>query len=370
MTPDASFLVICSRSLSLHIFALSELDDKVETKLLRTLKPHTTPVVTLAIDSTGSLLATGGADGVVKVWDIRGGYTTHTFHGHSGIVSALTFFQVDSSSEQPKTKSKKRKSISQDDESDNATAGYRLASGGEDGKVKIWDLHKRKPTATLDAHVSVVRSLDYCSKRSLLLSASRDRTAIIWDAKIWQQLATIPVLEAVERATFICDGRFFLTGGETARLRVWDASTGQEATPEQDSGTEMEAILDIIHHEDLPFVLVIRADQTLLLHSLEELENVKTLKASEISPLPVLRRISGTHDEVIDLAYIGLQRQHLALATNLEELRIVSLETTPSTDPSSTTPYFGADVALLKGHEDIIITIATDWSESCPSEDY
>jgi U3 small nucleolar RNA-associated protein 13 len=46
----------------------------------------------------------------------------------------------------------------------------------------------------------------------------------------------------------------------------------------------------------------------------------------------------------------------LALATNSEELRIVSI-----TEGSSST-YFGADVAQLKGHEDIIICLAIDWS--------
>ena len=69
-------------------------DDAVELELLRTLRPHTSPVVTLAVDRTGTLVATGGADGVVKIWDIRAGYTTHTFHSHGGVVSALHFFEV------------------------------------------------------------------------------------------------------------------------------------------------------------------------------------------------------------------------------------------------------------------------------------
>src|SRR5947199_7697602 len=63
-------------------------------ELLRTLKPHQSPVVTVAVDQTSTLLATGASDGVVKVWDIRGGYMTHTFRGHSGIISSLHFFEV------------------------------------------------------------------------------------------------------------------------------------------------------------------------------------------------------------------------------------------------------------------------------------
>lgn len=84
--------------------------DQFQLQLLRSLRPHASPVVTLAVDKTGTLLATGGADGLVKVWDIRAGYTTHTFHGDGGVVSALHFFQVEVvAKDDASDKSKKRK---------------------------------------------------------------------------------------------------------------------------------------------------------------------------------------------------------------------------------------------------------------------
>jgi len=83
LAPGASHLVICSRSLSLRIYTLTPIGESqhLNAELSRTLKPHNTPVVSSAIDNTGSLLATGGADGTIKVWDVRGGYASHTFHG-------------------------------------------------------------------------------------------------------------------------------------------------------------------------------------------------------------------------------------------------------------------------------------------------
>lgn len=347
----------------MRIYALQpagDLDETIDTKLLRTVKPHAAPVVTSAVDPTSSLLATGGADGIVKVWDLRGGFVTHTFHGHSGVISALHFFQVEASQEQP-TKSKKRKSRQQEDTeepADEATIGYRLASGGEDGKVRIWDMHKRKAVATLDSHVSVVRSLDYSPEQKLLLSGSRDKTVIAWDAPTWKAKATVPVLEVVESVGFVQEGAYFYTAGETARLRIWSVEAGGEITEEQEPGAEIEAIVQVVHHPNLPFLLTVHADQTLVLRSLEPLASRPNRK---IPGLPVIRRISGTHDEVIDMAYIGAERNLLALATNLEDIRIVSLESASSRS-SSSTPYFGADVALLKGHDDIIITLDTDWS--------
>ncbi|KAF2158705.1 hypothetical protein M409DRAFT_38128 [Zasmidium cellare ATCC 36951] len=366
ITPDASYLIACSRSLSMRIYALQQSgqDLEYEPHLLRTLKPHTTPVVTIAVDSTGSLLATGGADGQIKVWDIRAGFVTHTFHGHSGVISALHFFEVDPEAEQQPAKSKKRKSRQQDEEPEEAqnqaTAGYRLASGGEDGKIRIWDLHKRKSVALLDSHVSVVRALDYSPHKKVLLSASRDKTAILWDSRTWQGVSTVAVLETIETAGFVESGEFFCTGGETARLRIWSTINGSEITEDQEAGAEIESILDVLYYPGLSFLLTVHADQSLILRSIEPLSDDKSTP-KRIEPLPVIRRISGTHDEVIDLAYIGRRRNLMALATNLEDIRIISLEAGAG-ESSSTSPYFGADVALLKGHDDIIITIDTDWS--------
>jgi U3 small nucleolar RNA-associated protein 13 len=340
----------------------SESDNTVDVRLERTLKPHTTPVVTAAVDSVSALLATGAADGVVKVWDLRGGYTSHTFHGHSGVVSALTFFQVDpadAGQATSKSKSKKQRSKHKNAEAEEApaeTVGYRLASGSEDGRIRIWDLHKRTGIATLDAHVSVVRALSYSPEEKLLLSASRDKTAILWDSRTWQQRSTIAVLEVVESAGFVEQGRFFFTGGETARLRIWSTESGVEVTEEQEQGAETEGIVDIQNPTGLRFLLSVRADQTLILHDISSLHPLESSPSQQIPALPVIRRISGTHDEVIDLAYIGEKRVHLALATNLEDIRIISLDT------SGSSSYFGADVGLLKGHSDIIITLSVDWS--------
>lgn len=353
----------------MRIYALQpapQLERSIEARLLRTLKPHTGPVVTSTVDASSSLLATGGADGVVKVWDLRRGFPTHTFHGHSRVISALHFFIVDAVRSQS-ANSKKRKSNALDGTieeppQDQETAGYRLASGGEDGKIRIWDLHRRKAAATLDAHTSVVRSLDYSPDQDSLLSGSRDKTVVTWDAQSWRAKSTVAVLEGVESVGFVEHGHYFYTGGETGRLRMWNTERGSEVTEEQAPGSEMDAIVDVLHSADISFLLSIRADQTLILHSLAPLAD-HTPQAALIPALPVLRRISGTHDEVIDLAYIGPERNVLAIATNEEHVRLISLGAAPSPAAAvDDTSYFGSEVALLKGHADIIITMSIDWS--------
>ncbi|KAB2572264.1 U3 small nucleolar RNA-associated protein 13 [Lasiodiplodia theobromae] len=363
LTPSGSHLIVCSRSLSMRIYALKPSDSAdalIDAELTRTLKPHSSPVVVSTADRTGTLLATGGADGTVKVWDIRGGYTTHNFHGHSGLIASLRFFEAQVPSAEAEKAGKKKRESKAADETGDSTITYRLASGGEDGKVRIWDLHKRKSIAALDSHVSVVRSLDFSADENALVSGSRDKTVMVWDARTWKVRSTLPVLEEVESVGFVQNGGFIYTGGTNGKLRLW-ALSGGEVTEEQEPGTETEGIVDIIHHEGLPYLLTVHTDQTLVLHSKAPLAEIGDTGA--VSPLPILRRISGTHDEVIDLAYVGSDRSFLALATNVEDVRIISLKSQEAAaDDQIGGDYFGADKGLLKGHEDIIICLDVDWS--------
>lgn len=358
----------------MRIYALhpSPSGEGIDIHHRRTLKPHAAPVVVSAVDATGTLLATGGADGVVKVWDIRGGYTTHTFHGHSGVISALHFFEVGTASLQSEVTPKKRrrsKGKTEGEEIDHlaseSTIGYRLASGGEDCKVRIWNLHKRSSTAILESHSSVIRSLEYSSEENALVSGSRDKTVTIWDARTWKIRRTILAFEEVESCGFVKEGKFVFTGGETGCVRLWSTLRGGEITEDQQLKSGTEAILEILHFDTFPFLLSVQADQTLTYHSLDF--EADPTEDSRLSTLSIIRRISGTHDEVIDLAYVGKNRSYLALATNIEDIRIIALSTEP-TEPGgkdSLQPrakYFGADVASLKGHEDIIICMDIDWS--------
>ncbi|KAL8695491.1 MAG: hypothetical protein Q9218_000069 [Villophora microphyllina] len=341
--------------------------------LLRTLKPHSTPVITIAVDSTGTLLATGSADGIIKVWDIRGGFVTHILRGHSGVISALHFFEAGTNPEPEREKPLKQKKKRRKDSDleqdgmedvvhgDLATSRFRLASGGEDGKIRIWNLAKRKSIATLDSHVSVVRGLGYSPTFNILVSASRDRTAIVWDAQTWDIRRVIPIQEVVEAVGFVGDSALIYTGGDSGRLRIWDTQTGRKAAEEHATEKEEDEIIRILHNPAMNRFLSVHSDQSLLLHSSSSLSQTSASDAP--SELHLLRRISGTHDEIIDLAYVTPDRSLLALATNLEDIRIVSLAAGDSDESLGTNgSYFGADVALLQGHQDIIICLDVDSS--------
>lgn len=86
--------------------------------LIYSLKAHDAPIIVMESDITSTLIATGGAEGSVKVWDIKGGYITHQFKGHGSVISAIRF----------STEIKKRKDR------------WLLATAADDYKIKVWDL--------------------------------------------------------------------------------------------------------------------------------------------------------------------------------------------------------------------------------------
>ena len=369
----------------IYSLAVSEDLETVEPTLMRTLKPHATPAVVLAVDRTSTLLATGSADGNIKVWDIRGGYLTHTFRGPSVLVSALHFFEVAATgsaeaveAKDGKKKSKKSKNAAAveatavADPSD-ASTRFRLASGSQDGKVRVWDLHKRAVIANLEGHVSDVQALDYSAAQNVFVTAGRDKTITWWDAKTWAVRRVVPTFELIEAAGFLAgsqdgedseskgnDGAVTYTAGANGCVRLWDTRTGREITAEQTARSEEESFIAALYRPAQSALVCVQMDQTLAVYpvpSAHDLLQKAAAQAKALAPLEASRRISGTHDDVIDLAYLLPDQSLMALGTNSEDVRIVSVA-----DSSKDGSYFGQDVALLKGHGDIVVTLDVDWS--------
>jgi len=107
--------------------------------------------------------------------------------------------------------------------------GGRLASGGVDGMVRIWDADTGRKIAELRGHDSGVKCVTWSPDGRRLASASRDKTCRIWDvATASTELILIGHTDAVFSAAWSGDGRKLASGGVDQTVKIWDAATGKE----------------------------------------------------------------------------------------------------------------------------------------------
>jgi WD40 repeat protein/transcriptional regulator with XRE-family HTH domain len=99
-------------------------------------------------------------------------------------------------------------------------SGTRVASGGEDGSILIWDIRTGASLADWSGHTDAVEGLTFSPDGKWLITASSDATMKIWDASTGELLRDFPEFTGVvESVTFSPDGKLFaFTDGS---IHVW-----------------------------------------------------------------------------------------------------------------------------------------------------
>jgi WD40 repeat protein len=109
-----------------------------------------------------------------------------------------------------------------------APDGSVLASGGKDGRVKLWDARTGRELRTFEGHEGDVNMVAFSPDGALLASAGDDHTARVWDLRTGQlRFALTGQPGRVYSALFSRDGRLLITEAERGSIRLWDASTGR-----------------------------------------------------------------------------------------------------------------------------------------------
>lgn len=108
---------------------------------------------TAAFDPEGGRLASGGADGLVRLWGLGRGTVAHRLFPHSGLSIAMF---------SPK--------------------GDRILTAGMDGTARVWDPNTGAALTPPMAHARAVLRATFDSQGLRVLTASEDRTARVWDA--------------------------------------------------------------------------------------------------------------------------------------------------------------------------------------------
>ncbi|RJR15913.1 MAG: hypothetical protein C4581_11205 [Nitrospiraceae bacterium] len=224
----------------------------------RIFKGHSEEVLTIALSPDGRMLASGGEDEIVILWNVSTGEKIRTLKGHSGHVTALSFSPANqtlaSGSKDKKiiiwdaATGEKIKDFS-DDSFDAVLSiafspdGKSLAVGSEEETITLWDPESGKTIRTLKGHSDEVCSLAFSPDGKLLASGSGDKTIIIWNPVTSEIRNTLKGhKDTVNSVAFSPDGRVLASGSEDRTIALWNIASGEKINMLTDNKDSVQSV--------------------------------------------------------------------------------------------------------------------------------
>lgn len=167
---------------------------------LRNLTGHAETVLALAFSPDGNLLASGSADNTVRVWNVATGRLAGVFSGHSERVAAVTFLDA-------KT----------------------FVSASYDGTMRVWqtDLDTSRQVFT----VSPTRptALAFSPDSAHLAVADYERTVKIWATAHGTRETLLNTGDLMQSLAFSPDSKILAAGGGYEKsVKLWDLTQGRK----------------------------------------------------------------------------------------------------------------------------------------------
>ncbi len=172
---------------------------------------HDGPVRSVAFSTNDELVASGSDDHAIRLWTVATGKISQVLRDHSGSVHSVAF----------------------------SPDGKFVLSGGQEkigDQVRLWNLAGYQEMRVLHATVltgqdeDAVLSARFSPDGQEIVTANRDRTASLWDVASGDRLKQFE--EGHEflttSAVFFPDGRRLATGAGDNSVRIWDVALGTQ----------------------------------------------------------------------------------------------------------------------------------------------
>ena len=138
-----------------------EIFDLSTNSVVRTLDNHRTESYVLEINADESILAAGGFENEIDLWNIWTGKLISTLKGHSDLIRDLDF------------------------------NNHLLVSGGGEGEVILWDIHTGRVIARLENHVQTVFGVAFSPDGKYIASGGLDQKISIWETDSGKLVLTL-----------------------------------------------------------------------------------------------------------------------------------------------------------------------------------
>jgi WD40 repeat protein len=107
-------------------------------------------------------------------------------------------------------------------------SGALVVTASGDGTARVWDARTGKVLGVLRGHRSFVNGAAFSPDGNLIVTASDDGTARVWDTRTYSVVSILKGHTAgLNSATFSPDGRLVVTTSQDNTARVWQARTGR-----------------------------------------------------------------------------------------------------------------------------------------------
>ena len=129
------------------------------------LQAHVGQIYDLALDPTAAIIASAGADKLVKLWRIGESEPFVTLAGHQGIVRSVAF----------------------------DPGGERLVTASDDRSARIWNVRQGRELKMLTGHLDEVRAARFIDTGERVATAGVDRTLRLWEANSGTELDALRI---------------------------------------------------------------------------------------------------------------------------------------------------------------------------------
>ncbi|XP_078401106.1 autophagy-related protein 16-1-like [Cetorhinus maximus] len=173
---------------------------RVPARVRHSLEAHDGEVNAVKFSPNSRLLATGGSDRTVKLWDIVGGMLQKlkTLEGSNDGVTSIEF----------------------------DPSGLQLLAGSYDNTARLWSLKDCELKCALSGHSAKVTAAKFKFYYREAVTGSHDRTIRIWDLN---NIACIKFISVPSRCSdIVCLDYFIISGHVDKKIRLWDSRAGMK----------------------------------------------------------------------------------------------------------------------------------------------
>ncbi len=202
---DGRFLIAAAGEPGLfgeaRIYALT---DNGRRSVPTTFRGHKDSLYCARLSPDGKVLATGGYDNTIKLWDAASGKELRTLDGHNGAVFELAF----------------------------RSDGKLLASASGDRTVKLWDVARGERLDTLKESQKELYALAFSPDGTRLAAAGVDNRIRVWQISAEAKEGMNPLLVSkfahetpFLRLAWSADGKTLASAGEDRLVKIWNADS-------------------------------------------------------------------------------------------------------------------------------------------------